>query len=84
MIVALLAILKARGAYVPLDPEYPRERLTFMIDDTAAGVVVLTQHRFSTCFDGIGVTRVVFDADRSWHTASAANLVTSGCGEDPA
>ncbi|WP_424533408.1 amino acid adenylation domain-containing protein [Sphaerisporangium viridialbum] len=40
LIVALLAILKAGGAYLPLDPEYPTERLTFMLDDAAAPLVI--------------------------------------------
>lgn len=40
LIVALLAILKAGAAYVPLDPDYPFERLAFMLEDTAAPVVV--------------------------------------------
>ncbi|KPY86808.1 non-ribosomal peptide synthetase [Pseudomonas syringae pv. tagetis] len=35
MVVGLLAILKAGGAYVPLDPSYPRERLHYMVKDSA-------------------------------------------------
>ena len=40
MVIALLAILKAGGAYVPLDPTYPKERLTFMLVDSQAPVVL--------------------------------------------
>jgi amino acid adenylation domain-containing protein len=39
-IVGLLGILKAGGAYVPLDPIYPRERLSFMVEDAGARVVL--------------------------------------------
>ncbi|MEM7051549.1 MAG: amino acid adenylation domain-containing protein [Acidobacteriota bacterium] len=38
--VAVLAVLKAGGVYLPLDPEYPEERLTFMVADSAAAVVI--------------------------------------------
>jgi amino acid adenylation domain-containing protein len=40
MVVGLLGILKAGGAYLPLDPQYPRERLEYMLQDTAAAVVL--------------------------------------------
>ncbi|HKR14760.1 MAG TPA: amino acid adenylation domain-containing protein, partial [Pyrinomonadaceae bacterium] len=53
MVVGVLAILKAGGCYVPLDPAYPAERLAWMIEDTAAPVLLteksllpgLPQHR---------------------------------------
>ncbi len=43
MLVSLLAILKAGAAYVPLDPLYPGERLTFMLDDSHASILLTTQ-----------------------------------------
>jgi amino acid adenylation domain-containing protein len=42
MVVAALAILKAGGAYIPLDPIQPVARLTFMLNDSGARVVVGT------------------------------------------
>ncbi|HEX8376315.1 MAG TPA: amino acid adenylation domain-containing protein, partial [Pedobacter sp.] len=43
MIVSILAILKAGAAYVPLDSAYPDDRLAFMLQDTAAGVIVCSK-----------------------------------------
>ncbi len=40
MVAALLGILKAGASYVPLDPGFPRERLTFMIEDSGMKVLV--------------------------------------------
>ncbi|NRR33611.1 amino acid adenylation domain-containing protein [Oxalobacteraceae bacterium] len=40
MLVALLAVLKAGAAYVPLDPDYPRERLSYMAEDSAIALLL--------------------------------------------
>lgn len=47
MLVGLLAVLKAGGAYVPIDPAYPPERVAFILEDTAAPVL-LTQQPLSS------------------------------------
>jgi amino acid adenylation domain-containing protein len=43
MIVAVLAVLKAGAACLPLDPDYPAGRLSHMLKDSGAGLV-LTRH----------------------------------------
>ncbi|MBE9042033.1 sigma-70 family RNA polymerase sigma factor [Oscillatoriales cyanobacterium LEGE 11467] len=42
--VGLLGILKAGGAYMALDPSYPGERLSLMLEDTQAPVILTQQH----------------------------------------
>lgn len=39
-VVGLLAIVLAGSAYVPLDPDYPRDRLDFMLTDSAAPLLL--------------------------------------------
>ncbi|WP_301184473.1 non-ribosomal peptide synthetase [Streptomyces sp. NL15-2K] len=39
-VVALLAVMRAGGVYVPLDPEWPADRTAYVLDDTAAPVVI--------------------------------------------
>ncbi|WP_445632634.1 D-alanine--poly(phosphoribitol) ligase subunit DltA [Nostoc sp. DSM 114161] len=38
--IALLGIMKAGAAYVPLDPTFPRDRLEWMLADSAAAVII--------------------------------------------
>jgi amino acid adenylation domain-containing protein len=44
LIVSMLGVLKSGGAYVPLDAAYPKERLSFILED-ARPPVLLTQER---------------------------------------
>ena len=40
MVVAILAALHAGAAYVPIDPSYPAERIRYLLEDSAAKVVL--------------------------------------------
>lgn len=61
MIVGIMAILKAGGAYVPLDPTYPKERLTFMLTDSQA-LMVLTERTLKQVFPDLHIPVLYFDA----------------------
>jgi amino acid adenylation domain-containing protein len=40
MVVGLLGVLKAGGTYVPLDPAFPPERLSYMVQDSEAALLL--------------------------------------------
>jgi amino acid adenylation domain-containing protein len=63
IVVGLLAVLKAGGAYVPLDPTYPRERLAFVLADTAAPVILTEEALGGHLPSGHGACIVRLDAD---------------------
>jgi len=62
MVVGMLAIFKAGGAYVPLDPSYPRERLSFILNDAQASVVI-TQSQHMTLFSEQAIHAICMDED---------------------
>jgi amino acid adenylation domain-containing protein len=69
MVVGLLGILKAGGAYIPLDPDYPKERLTFMVHDSGAPVLLTHQRlRGQLQFENPNCQILCLDAD--WETIS--------------
>ncbi|MBM7584497.1 amino acid adenylation domain-containing protein [Bacillus pakistanensis] len=63
MVVAILGILKAGGAYVPLDPAYATERLSYILEDTKAQVL-LTQDSLAESFVEHEIEVVYLDRDR--------------------
>ncbi|TCP54489.1 amino acid adenylation domain-containing protein [Tumebacillus sp. BK434] len=74
IVVAILAVLKTGGAYLPLDPSYPQERLLFMLEDTAAPVL-LTQSSMQHDLTRAGLQVLALDAGSvPWQEAPSENL----------
>ena len=67
LIVGLLAILKAGSCYVPLDPSYPLDRLTFMLRDATARLL-LTHEKTASILEHYASEIIV--VDREWITIS--------------
>jgi amino acid adenylation domain-containing protein len=61
MIIAMLAILKAGGAYVPVDPAYPQERISYMLEDTGAGLIICDQSSRSRITNTEAITIIELD-----------------------
>ncbi|WP_424887337.1 amino acid adenylation domain-containing protein, partial [Streptomyces sp. XH2] len=66
LLVAMLAVLKAGAAYLPLDPEHPAERISFILEDAGAALM-LTTSAVEAGTPGAGsagaVPRMVLDHD---------------------
>ncbi len=82
MVIGVLAILKAGAAYVPLDPDYPKERLSFIVED--AGLrVLLTQSSLLDALPAHGTSLLCIDSGQS-ETYPAHNPALTIQPDDPA
>ena len=76
LVIAMLAILKAGGAYVPLDPNFPKERISLVIEDSQMQLILTTaKSRSRIPLDSAGVT--VLDAEDPSIAAEIAAPVVS-------
>jgi amino acid adenylation domain-containing protein len=83
VIVSLLAILKAGASYVPVDPSYPVSRLSFLIEDSQAAVL-LTQRSIAAGLPALKTN--IIELDRDWPIValeSPHNLDSAGDTHDP-
>ncbi|HEU5132804.1 MAG TPA: amino acid adenylation domain-containing protein, partial [Pyrinomonadaceae bacterium] len=81
MLVGLLAVLKAGGAYVPIDPAYPAERVSFILEDTAAPVL-LTQQSLSSVLPAHNARVVCLDEHQEAIEHASAEPLTANVSPD--
>ena len=76
MIAAMLGVLKSGAAYLPLDPTYPKERITYMLEDGDV-VAVISQSYHSAYLLGIEVSTLYLDKDEQLILKQSDQPVTS-------
>ncbi len=89
-LVAVLAIFKAGGAYIPLDHEYPDARLSYMLNDAQAKLLISTHslvrdkdlgianHTETLLIDDVDLNSEPIPVNNSHPTSLAYMIYTSG------
>ena len=75
LLTAILGVLKAGGTYLTLDPSHPEERLSYMLQDAAASVVLTQQDLEDTLPTAMGLV-IALD--------SARTVIETQRGDNPA
>jgi amino acid adenylation domain-containing protein len=81
-VVALLAILKAGGVYVPLDPQLPSERLSFIVEETDAQILITQQDLLFNLPPIVAAVEVVC-LDLEWDTIAQHDASDTGWSVSP-
>ena len=69
MVVGVLGILKAGCAYVPLDRNYPQERISYMVEDSEAEIL-LVEEKLAEKISSSRARLVVFERERKENRAA--------------
>jgi len=82
MVIAILAVLKVGSAYVPLDPKYPNERLSYMLEDSNAKILVLNNPTLKQPFKNYNGIIVDLTQQQEIITQPKTNLAWTGTPQD--
>jgi amino acid adenylation domain-containing protein len=83
MVISLLAILKTGAAYVPLDPDYPKDRIEFMLEDSAAKILITSQ-KYHNHFIATSTEVLIEDALESFSSSTAEEPAVAVTGDNMA
>ena len=74
LLVAIIATIKAGGCYIPMDPSYPQDRLSYMLADSAA-TLLISESCVLEKLQGIDAASFNMDSFDPNHMTSSAPLV---------
>jgi len=60
LLISLLGIMKTRAVYVPIDPEYPIKRIEYMLEDSAAKVLISSE-KYKSQFAKEGIKEIILE-----------------------
>ncbi len=81
LVIALLAVLKAGYAYVPLDPSYPKDRLSWIIQDSTMPLLLTTASTWGKLPPEAANCKVIEVESLVDSAADAQSVATRGKGE---
>ena len=76
MLIGIVAILKSGAAYVPIDPHYPLERVSYLLEDSRAPVIV-TRKDLSEELPSHWAHTICLDSD--WEEIAREGRQNPGC-----
>ncbi|MFC0514087.1 non-ribosomal peptide synthase/polyketide synthase [Mucilaginibacter angelicae] len=76
MIAGILGILKAGAAYVPVDIDYPKERISYILEDTKAAIVLSSSTGKANLTD-VNAQIIELDNNQEIANQSSENLNTT-------
>ncbi|WPQ62330.1 amino acid adenylation domain-containing protein [Chitinophaga sancti] len=81
MITGILGILKLGAAYVPIDPAFPKDRISYIINDCKAEVVLCGKGEHNRLFSNMDICAVVMEED--WVHIDALPAIKTECKAAP-
>ncbi|QSV63975.1 MAG: amino acid adenylation domain-containing protein [Dolichospermum sp. DL01] len=64
MIAAILGVLKLGQIYVTLDPDYPQDRVSYILEDSLASLIITNDHNFDKAQDLVGEKLRIINIDQ--------------------
>jgi amino acid adenylation domain-containing protein len=64
MIAAILGVLKLGQIYVTLDPDYPQDRVSYILEDSLASLILTNDNNFGKAQDLVGEKLLIINIDQ--------------------